>query len=491
LPCANTGVTIVEIISAGNADRSEGRLHHGYPEGSLTSKVFENRELVPAAWFERAGSGQIHVFNPSILRLGRGLTMAYRVVLPDGSRHIAMCRLNDDRSVQDGSVSAFSDMLNYADSGEVDADYHARPTDPRLFDAGGRLYMHFNSGSRPTPNRIYLVAIEPNSLQPLGHAREVVRLGRRQTVEKNWLFFAHGGDVYVIYRLAPLTILRADLTGLRRVVCTDAWCHPWDSWPYEDVYGELRGGATPVMHDGRYFVIAHSVFAGEQDQPEAVGGSNLCYVGAVCVLEGRPPFAPALFCRRPVIELTPAEQSMPHQPELDPRCIEIAYPDGSAVDDRGLTVSYGINNRYAALRRVDWTDLLPALVPAIPRSPELARSRVWQNAETQTYGASDAIQTTQRDRLVLRSYWWKGDRVSPRAVERTATLTQGRFVQGNFGDLSAPHILGRLTGLAPQYHLDGPKLMSVGSLIQFARDDDVIWGSGLNGGRSEMIHNPK
>ena len=447
-------------------------------------KHFTEAELTPAHWLERAGGGTVHVFNPAILRGPDGLVMAYRVVLPDGSRHIAMCRLRDDWSVADESVTPVSDHLSYADAATAD-DLHAKPADPRLLTIRGRLYMHFNSGSRPKPNRIYLIEIDPATLLPIGKAREVMRPGPRQLVEKNWMLFEHGDDVFAVYQLSPLVILRVDLSDPERVVCTDAYTHQWDSWPYEEAYGELRGGATPVHHEGRLYFVVHSLLHGDPE-PGKRKFEALCYVGAVVALEDRPPFAPALFSPRPVLELLATEQARPHLPRLDGRCREAAYPDGAVGDARTLTVSYGVNERYAALRMIDWADLRAMLIPVVLFRPERAVLRPSPSAE-----APPSRGHAPSDDISVRVYWWRPGSSSARSEQRFANLGRGQFVHGNFGDLMVPHLMRRLTGMKLDHHMEGPKLMSLGSLIQTAREGDVIWGTGLNGGKAEMQHAPK
>ncbi len=448
-------------------------------------KHFTEAELVPAPWQERSAGGTIHVFNPGILRGTDGLVMAYRVVLPDGSRHIAMCRLRDDWSAIPGSVVPVSDHLSYADVGSVDPAVHAHPADPRLLTIRGRLYMHFNSGSRPRPNRIYLVEIDPATLLPIGKAREVTRPGPRQLVEKNWMLFEHEDEVFAVYQFSPLVILRVDLSGPDQVVCTDAYTHEWDSWSYEEAYGELRGGATPVRHDGRLYFVTHSLLHGEPD-PARPSFEALCYVGAVVALEDQPPFAPVLFSPRPVVELLPTEHARPHQPRLDGRCQEAAYPDGAVGDAEGITVSYGVNERYAALRKIAWDDLHAMLIPVVPFRPERAtlRSSARPDAPSTGWDAPPADAS-------LRIYWWRPGFSSPRSEQRFANLSRSQFVHGNFGDLMVPHLMRRLTGMKLDNRLEGPRLLSLGSLIQTAHEGDVIWGTGLNGGKAEMYHSPR
>jgi pyruvyltransferase len=53
----------------------------------------------------------------------------------------------------------------------------------------------------------------------------------------------------------------------------------------------------------------------------------------------------------------------------------------------------------------------------------------------------------------------------------------------NFGDLLGPIIVERIRQLAelPNEATAARRLLSVGSVLHFARDGDVIWGSGVNG----------
>jgi pyruvyltransferase len=51
---------------------------------------------------------------------------------------------------------------------------------------------------------------------------------------------------------------------------------------------------------------------------------------------------------------------------------------------------------------------------------------------------------------------------------------------GNFGDLLGPEVVDRLApdSFAPP---GSPRLLTVGSILHFAADSDVVWGSGVNG----------
>ena len=470
-------------------------------------KHFTEAELVPEIWMAHAGGGAVNVFDPAILRLPDGTTsaeliMAYRVVLPDGSRHIAICRLRNDWSVRAGSIVPLSDVLIYADVGSADPELHARPADPRLVLLHGRLFMHFNSGAIPEPNRIYLVELDSATLRPLAPARPVIRRGTRRNIEKNWMFFEDGEDLYVIYALSPLTILRVDLSDAKQVVCDDAFVHAWESWPYEDSYGELRGGATPVRHDGQLLIVAHSQFPGEADETRP-HFEALCSVGAILSLSDRPPFAPLLYSPRPVLELDPREHMLPQLPKLDARVQEALYPCGAVADPSGMTVSYGVNNRHAALRRIPWRDLQDSLIPVVRRGaqrngqPSAAHNEGVPKQPSHRESADVSVQagaTTSfpgTDDCSLRAVWWRPPPLNPRSPRRVDGIAKEEFIYGNFGDMFVPHLLHRLTGIQPTNLAEGPRLLSLGSLIHTAREGDMIWGTGVKGGPSEMAHLPR
>ena len=445
-------------------------------------KIFAQEELTPAAW-DRAGQ-ILHIFNNALHRHEGGLVMAYRVVTPDGRRHIATCRLHDDWRVFSGSVQPFSDHLVYTAPSEAGPGRPDWVADPRFVTLQGRLYLHFNTGSNPTPNRIFLVEVDPVTLSPAGPAREIVLSGSRQDVEKNWMLFGHGDAVYVVYSFAPLVILQADLTSTDYVRCSTAFRHDWDSACYEDSYGQIRGGATPVEMHGRLHFICHSAF---HANPESNAGSepdDICYVAPLVLLDAAPPFAPLLHSSRPVLEATAHEQAMPFEPRLDARCCESVYPVGAVADGADIIVSYGLNNRYAALRRMPAMEWTQSLVPVLRHVADGAQRCNWLTAGRDLHPKSSRKQ--------LRAYWWRSKQVSARDPKREQQLGAGGFVHGNFGDYAVPPIVGRITGLpiAPPVGA-GPMLYTIGSLIQILSDGDAVWGTGMNGGTAELWKVPR
>jgi pyruvyltransferase len=71
----------------------------------------------------------------------------------------------------------------------------------------------------------------------------------------------------------------------------------------------------------------------------------------------------------------------------------------------------------------------------------------------------------------------------PRRLTQRLPLEIGRRVN-NFGDLLGPVVVERVLamhGIDPRTPVADRRLLSVGSVLHFARNHDVIWGSGVNG----------
>src|ERR1700730_15392168 len=71
----------------------------------------EARVLLPQAWKHVADRGPIYAFNPTILSAADGFLFAYRMVLADGLRRIAICKLDEELKPIDGTVLPLSDLI--------------------------------------------------------------------------------------------------------------------------------------------------------------------------------------------------------------------------------------------------------------------------------------------------------------------------------------------------------------------------------------------
>lgn len=51
---------------------------------------------------------------------------------------------------------------------------------------------------------------------------------------------------------------------------------------------------------------------------------------------------------------------------------------------------------------------------------------------------------------------------------------------GNLGDIINPYIIEKITGKIPRYTTINSRLICIGSIIKFAKDNDIVWGTGAS-----------
>jgi predicted GH43/DUF377 family glycosyl hydrolase len=313
------------------------------------NKIFDKQSLIPAGWRGVSDGTDFHTYNPAICQHGDTTLMAVRICSPDRLRKIALMRLGPDFSPLPESVTPLSDYFQFHDASRLDRQSLTWFADPRLFSAGERLFMHFNNGG-VAPNRIFLVELNPVSLLPIEAVREVDLAGDRDPVEKNWIFFADRGEIFAIYRHCPFQLTRVDLDVPGRAVCRLDYRQGWDASAYADRFGEIRGGATPVRQGGTLITMFHSAYI-QADRDMQI------YVGGLLRLEPDPPFRPVAYTRDATLGLTAAELALPLRPSLNARDKTVFYPCGLTTQSDQLFVSYGVNDEYAAIRRIDVDDM--------------------------------------------------------------------------------------------------------------------------------------
>ena len=305
--------------------------------------VFDSSELLPDAWRAAAGNGMVWTFNPALVRAGEGWLMAYRVILPDQLRRLAICRLDSRLRVVNGSAWAVSDHIRFPPTARYPDVVHSWFADPRLYCWDDRLFIYWNSGWHEPANHQFLHELDPVTLAPMGWPRELTRCGERRPIEKNWTFFRDARrQVYCIYSVTPHRVMRADLEGGEGVRCTEVAGQEFPLAAYPPCHGGLRGGAPPVFHNGRLWSFVHSIHDGS-------GGYR--YESAVYCFAATPPFAPLT---EPVatLDLAGSCRSSRQLPQLNPAVASVEYPCGAAIDGEHWLVSLGINDERCAIARI-------------------------------------------------------------------------------------------------------------------------------------------
>lgn len=300
--------------------------------------LFDTDALLPATWKHFSAAGPVRAFNPALLSDGTGWLFAYRVVGTDGLRRIAICRLDANLRVIGDSPLAWSDFVTFSDRHTLSGPATNWFADPRLYRLGGRIFIYWNSGWHEPRNYQFVQELDPVSLRPIGHPRELVLRGERQVLEKNWTFFGDG-PFFAIYSIAPHRVLTFSIAGDGDIEFTDVATQDWDVGAFTRQHGPLRGGAPPQLVDGHCWSFCHTVNGTE---------GNYRYAPAVYRFAATAPFAPS---GAPIAALTfgDGHDLARRFPKLNPAVGDVIYPCGSAYRDGEWLVSHGVNDERCAI----------------------------------------------------------------------------------------------------------------------------------------------
>ena len=182
-----------------------------------------------------------NVFNPSFV-VGEGTTVfGFRAIREGQEELCSFLSVEGERGIE---------TLNLSEE-TVDLVDGPRIIDPKLFRLEDGIYATFNTGWDPPRNQIYVMKVHPE----LGEPKRVTWDGRRGQ-ERNWAFFEEDGEIFALYWLDPLIVLR-----LR-----DRNASVWEFVEHEreTKSGGRRKGlsgltiGTPLAEvDGRYVFVAH------------------------------------------------------------------------------------------------------------------------------------------------------------------------------------------------------------------------------------------
>lgn len=112
------------------------------------------------------------------------------------------------------------------------------------------------------------------------------RYSQRKHAEKNWGFFDHHGRLHAVYRIGPgeHQVLRFEGDEVFTVYSTQ-WTPAWD-------WGEMRGGASPQLHNGEWYSFFHGFRR---------HGGVIVYSAGLYTFEARPPFRPLRRIKAPLV----------------------------------------------------------------------------------------------------------------------------------------------------------------------------------------------
>lgn len=433
----------------------------------LNFKLFENRDLVPQGWLARSQQqdfGDFRVFNPTITAIGDGYAMCYRVVQAgQDMRWLATCKLDRDFAIVPGSVTPLSEYLDFAKRDSLDQRALSWHADPRYFMLKGRLYLAWNDGGNKPVNHQFLIEMDQDGLRPIGKARVMSCTPRRQ-IEKNWMLFELDGEVYGVYLIAPLSMLKFDLDQPDQLDGKEVSLTGW-SPAYSEFYGVLRGSAQPIRMGERFLTLAHSSFNTHVGR---------MYCAAFYSFSATLPFTVEAATVQP-FELPNPKGSQFDFPQLNEEVFEVVYPCGMVANAGDLIISYGINDEYCAIAAVALADVEKLMEPVANEFSITITKRDTPVKPGPVPAESDYRSVIEAQPVPL--VWW--DCVGKKF---DGSIGKRMFQTGNFGDIASREVVEALLR-QPTQPASGARrrLISVGSVIHTAKNGDIVWGSGMKG----------
>lgn len=290
------------------------------------------QEAFRSSEFVTKGKGNLTeaCFNPSIIKYGASIWMVYRAeAYPYIFPYSIGVRLNN-RFEPQFTTNKRLDLRTRWNGGNAE--------DLRLFESGPELWGAYNDGGR-----IWLARFDSElNVEMCVQTETDFRL---QVIEKNWSFFAFEKELYCIYLCAAEhDVLRMEWVGRQPVMCRayrERWTPKW-SW------GEIRGGASPVLHDGVFYHFFHSWCPDDK--------FNRHYHCGVYTFEAKPPFKPISVSSVPLF-------SAPYQGVPLCRTNAVVFPGGAVKVDGGWVISYGLHDWDCALARISDDQINAVLTP--------------------------------------------------------------------------------------------------------------------------------
>ena len=182
-----------------------------------------------------------YVFNPSFYCDDNVKIFAFRAIPACNDYNVSFVSIEDKdgQSVKNISIDLFKEL------GGV------RLIDPKVVKINEEFYVTFNSGWAREGNDIFIMKVYPQIESP---KRLIYK--NRQAQERNWAFFSEGSEIYALYWINPLKILKVKNISHASWEMEDHYCEKGDS----NFSNDLTIGTQLFEHKDKYYFIAHKKF---------------------------------------------------------------------------------------------------------------------------------------------------------------------------------------------------------------------------------------
>lgn len=293
----------------------------GGPPRSLCMATW-TRRIDLSAWPELG-----RTFNCSLLRRGEETFLVFRAGQRSNEIHIAELRDWQVVGVPKRIVIPLVKENQYGGGWTED---------PRVVLHDGRVFISYVGAESIGPWRSSICLAELDDAF-LVRDQIVPRYEYKQKVEKNWSWFSSGGELHCVYLTAPEHRVLTLRDGRMHERAFVRWSPKWDA-------GELRGGASPVLHNGQWYSFIHGNAPGRR------------YSVGLYTFSASAPFAPKRWIPAPILT--------PNLDERQPGLAAAVFPCGAIYDAASdlWLVSYGYLDHWCYVAAFRGADLERSLI---------------------------------------------------------------------------------------------------------------------------------
>jgi hypothetical protein len=191
-------------------------------------------------------------------------------------------------------------------------------------------------------------------------------------VDKNWMPFYSGDNLYLSYTIEPHLILKVNRTDFS---CSKAFISSMSSYPWP--YGELRGSVPPVKIGNQYLSMFHSKMLQPEindifpDKLHPLYGIKMFYPCGFYMFEDNPPFRITSVSRKMVNEM------LPMTIDIDKEEYQIVFPmQLSLFENDYLYMTYGENDLRTNIVRLPLAEVLANMEPVETKSSPFGKLHV-------------------------------------------------------------------------------------------------------------------
>ncbi|MCL8006538.1 hypothetical protein M8845_03765 [Gelidibacter japonicus] len=255
-----------------------------------------------------------YVFNPSFIAYENMNYMAIRVFDDQLQTIIALLFMWDDEaSIQQINLSEyFSKHLSFI-----------KVADPKLFIMDNKVYGTFNTGdASKEPNQLMLIELSSFDIKSYKYCD----YNERMRTEKNWAFYTENNELYALYSLNPLTILKGSKINNSLISFEKYYCDENQNFNNYSV-------GTPLLKLGdTYCFLAHKKYYRKRKR---------LYLGRMCELSTM--VKPKLKVSKPIL-IHSFYSLLGNKHKFNKNLISCTYFSGIHKLKDKLILSYGVND---------------------------------------------------------------------------------------------------------------------------------------------------